>query len=1078
MNNYHFFFILFMLLLEAFDIEQNPGPNNFTADLSILHLNIRSIRNKLDYIKDNFLDFDILCFSETHLDVQVSNEFLFLSDTFDRPYRKDRTNHGGGVMIYLNSQLIHVRRADLEIFCDESIWVEIKVNSVNYLLGLFYSPRTADVNFINNLNLNIEKANDSSKNIIIVGDLNEDLFNLNYQNLKDLIIINSLKNTIEDSTRQQALLDPIIVPDDMLYLDSGTIETLPSISDHKATYIRIPFDYQCQFSFKRLVWIYKNANIVQLKEMISSYDWSILLEGSLNEACINFTEIFLEFVKNCIPSKTVTVRPNDKPWFDSEIRHYSRIRDRLKKKSIKTGSSNDLTNYKHIRNKVNNLKKHAKEKFYNNLEISLSDFHTNDKKKFWQVIRHFVKNNNSSGNIPPLISSNSQGQTTYCYTDYEKAECLNEYFTSISTVNDDNVQLPIFQFKTQSSISNITCTASEISNLIEILNPNKATGPDNISNRMLKAVAHEISVPLSILFNRSLGEGSFPDFWKCPNVLPLYKKGDKSVLSNYRPVSLLSGVGKLLERIVFKNIYNFLHENNLLYRLQSGFLPNHSTTFQLIDIYQHICQTFDNSQYSCMIFCDISKAFDRVWHKGLIFKLKQHGISGLLLDWITDYLNNRSQKVVIRSCVSSAMNTNAGVPQGSVLGPLLFLVYVNDISDSLLSLTRLFADDSSLFYAASSLTDIEGIINHDLRILSAWAKQWLITFNPSKTEAVLFTLKKIDDFPQLYFENTLINFVADHKHLGLTLSNNGQWHKHIENIITNAAKVIGIMRKLKYTFNRQALNQIYISYVLPILEYSSIVWDGCTLQESQTLEKLQNEAARIVTGLTRSVSLFNLYRECGWVPLMERRKEQKLVFMYKAIYGIVPSYITDHIPPLVRETTNYPLRNNNNVTVPFTRTEISHRSCIPSSISLWNSLNENLRENSSVATFKYQLKNLRTNSKVPSYFINGDRYLSILHARIRNNCSYLKNDLYINHLSPSPNCGCANVREDAEHFFFRCPYFEDKRIAMFHSINTFHPLNIQKILFGDDTLSDNDNLVLFNAIQNFIKDSGRFTNIN
>ena len=126
-----------MLLLEAFDIEQNPGPNNFTAALSILHLNIRSTRNKLDYIKDTFLGFDILCFSETHLDVQISNEFLFLSDTFAEPYRKDRTNHGGGVMIYFNSQLIHVRMADLEIFCDESIWVESKVNSVNYLLGFF-----------------------------------------------------------------------------------------------------------------------------------------------------------------------------------------------------------------------------------------------------------------------------------------------------------------------------------------------------------------------------------------------------------------------------------------------------------------------------------------------------------------------------------------------------------------------------------------------------------------------------------------------------------------------------------------------------------------------------------------------------------------------------------------------------------------------------------------------------------------------------------------------------------------------------------------------------------------------------
>ena len=141
-----------------------------------------------------------------------------------------------------------------------------------------------------------------------------------------------------------------------------------------------------------------------------------------------------------------------------------------------------------------------------------------------------------------------------------------------------------------------------------------------------------------------------------------------------------------------------------------------------------------------MVFCDVSKAFDRVWHKGLIFKLKQHGIDGEFLKWITDYLSERQQKVIIRGCISSPKPINAGVPQGSVLGPLLFLIYVNDIADSLLSLTRLFADDSSLFYSASSLDDIQGLINHDLILLSQWAKQWLVTFNPSKTEASLFTL--------------------------------------------------------------------------------------------------------------------------------------------------------------------------------------------------------------------------------------------------------------------------------------------------------------------------------------------------
>ena len=184
---------------------------------------------------------------------------------------------------------------------------------------------------------------------------------------------------------------------------------------------------------------------------------------------------------------------------------------------------------------------------------------------------------------------------------------------------------------------------------------------------MLKVVAKEISIPLNILFNRSFMEGKFSDIWKISNVVPLPKKGDSSDPSNFRPVSLLSNISKIQERIVFKHIYNFLMENDLLYKYQSGFLPNHSTTYQLIDIYHHICQTYDNDQFSCMFFCDVSKAFDRVWHKGLIFKLKQLGLEGELLQWVSDYLSDRNQKVVIRNCSSSLRSVNAGVPQSSVL---------------------------------------------------------------------------------------------------------------------------------------------------------------------------------------------------------------------------------------------------------------------------------------------------------------------------------------------------------------------------------------------------------------------------
>ena len=162
---------------------------------------------------------------------------------------------------------------------------------------------------------------------------------------------------------------------------------------------------------------------------------------------------------------------------------------------------------------------------------------------------------------------------------------------------------------------------------------------------------------------------------------------------------------------------------------------------------------------------------------------------------------------------------------------------LSDIADSLLSLTRLFADDSSLFYSASSILDIEGIINHDLQLLAALEKQWPIKFNPLKTEAILFTLRQFEAFPKLIFENTQLKFVDCHKHLGVTLNFKGQWHDHIENVVKSAAKIIGIMRKLKYNLSRIALNQIYFSYVLPVLEYPSLVWDGCSQHDSSTLEK-------------------------------------------------------------------------------------------------------------------------------------------------------------------------------------------------------------------------------------------------
>ena len=334
-----------------------------------------------------------------------------------------------------------------------------------------------------------------------------------------------------------------------------------------------------------------------LTKKLSEFDWSCPHQGSVNEASSLFTNIFIEFAKLCIPSKTIVVREDDKPWYDSEIRRNSRKRDRLKKKAIQSGNPNVWNKYKLFRNKVNNQKKHAKELFHKYLDIIVSDFQNNDERKICKVICHFVKNNKSAFCIPPLCSTLSNGDNQWRFNDQDKANCLNGYFASISTVNDAETQLPPYTKVTDNSLFQIICTELEIENIIEVLNPYKASGDDDISHKMLKSVSKTVSKPLCSLMNRSFHEGIFSDIWKLANVIPIFKKGDKPEPSNYRPVALLSCIGKIQDWIVFKNLYIFLIDNNLLYKYQTGFLPYHSTVFQLIDIFHNICQAFDNNMF-------------------------------------------------------------------------------------------------------------------------------------------------------------------------------------------------------------------------------------------------------------------------------------------------------------------------------------------------------------------------------------------------------------------------------------------------------------------------------------------------
>ena len=282
---------MLLLLLNNGDIERNPGPvNNFNyTDLSILHCNIRSLRQKLEYM--------IFYVSLKHLDMTVPDEFLHLSNSLDKLYRKDRTNHGGGICVYLSSSLLHQRVMELETFCEESIWISITFKRGKLLIGTFYSPKTSDSLFFEKINKNIEKAYEITHNIVILGDLNEDLFNPNFRKLKDILNINSLQNVISEPTRWNALLDPILVPNDMQYLDSGILPNPPEVTDHCATYITLAFPYDTKpiyeercISTVRLIFIF----YVQAFRLLTGMFFSMaLLTKHVNFLLNNFLHLLM-----------------------------------------------------------------------------------------------------------------------------------------------------------------------------------------------------------------------------------------------------------------------------------------------------------------------------------------------------------------------------------------------------------------------------------------------------------------------------------------------------------------------------------------------------------------------------------------------------------------------------------------------------------------------------------------------------------------------------------------------------------------------------------------------------------------
>ncbi|PJE78200.1 hypothetical protein CI610_02867 [invertebrate metagenome] len=998
---------------------------------------------------------------------------------FHAPFRRDRNYAGGGILVYVKNLLNVTRLHHLENPEDETVWVQINLKNYSIIVCTAYRPEHSTAIFWEHLRASLSTAFDLCSNVIVTGDLNVDLLTVQPTHIFcDIINSFSLVNVINEPTRfgqtRNTLLDPILLSDSLSSSISSTVAIDRNISDHDGCMTSIKVPGIISPSYIRKVWIYRRADFYRFNNLLSEYNWENMISNcdSVDLACDRFTDLFLQFANQCIPSKEVSIRPNDKPWMNSEIRKNIRFRDRLYKKAKTTKRDPDIRKYKDQRNKVNNMKKNARLIFYENVHGLIDEYYSSDPKSYWRLVKRLMKSNMSTEQIPTLIDTDSNSLAT---TDSEKANLLNKYFCGITSLDDSEHVLPFFPSRTNNTLSNIIVTQSEVKDVLKILKLGKASGHDGISHHMLKYTVESVCIPLTLLFNLSLSTCVYPDVWKTANVMPLFKKNDRYSVTNYRPISLLSTVGKVFERVVYKHMHNFMLENSLFYQYQSGFMPGHSTVFQLIELYHNICLALEEKKHTCIIFCDISKAFDRVWHRGLITKLKSYGFTGELIKWLENYLSNRKQKVFINNSFSSLSTIKAGVPQGSILGPLLFLIYINDIADFLESVSRLFADDTSLLVSSHSCQEIEQILNRDLEVLNTWAKTWLVTFNPNKTEMIFISnSNEIEADLDIVFDGIFVNFTETHRHLGVLISSSAKWGDHVNSIYKSAMKKINMLRKLKFILKRDALLRIYKTFILPILEYACELWDGCSISDSIKLELVQREAARIITGLPSYVNVSALYSETSLETLSERRKRRKLSLFYKMDRNLTPHYLNSLLPPNVGDTNNYILRTNNNYRIPHYRLSLTTSSFIPSSLHMWNDLDESTRSSPSLATFKKSISR-SDEDKYPTFYNFGDRKTNIIHTKLRHRCSALNYDLFRVNLINSPDCSCGNRCESAYHYFFECENYVNCRGILFDNLRNLNiNITLNALLYGNNLYADNVNLNIFRHVHYFIKSSKRF----
>ncbi len=1098
--------ILCNILLLCGDIHPNPGPPTKIPPFSFCHLNTRSILAindtgpRLHHIEQELTidnKYNVLAMTETHLANHISDNDLSINNY--QIFRKDRNRHGGGVCIYVENSIAASRLPHLEQDNIDMLWLKLNFNAKVIYFGVCYRPPGQSVqdrkDFLDLLESHLEQVLALCRNshsLILTGDFNDRTTDWHSAHLEselgqDLYNLTNnlyLQQLINEPTRNNNILDLLFTNNPALLTDTGVLDPIHDL-DHCPIYGKLNYSIKSHNKpFSRKIWNYSAGDFAELNRQISQIPWGMVIgeTNDVDDAVDMMTNLITQCCNNCIPNKTIKIYPRDKPGMTHQVKQLFKTTRRLHRRAQRSKLPADIEKHKTARRKAKLAWREAEHDYYQGLITKLQNT-TYGGRHYWSIIK-CILNTNKSDAIPCIIDGES-----IATSNREKAEILNKFFAAQSTMTPllAHHELPPFQYLTNNRLQDIQTSTEEVYKMLTHLDTTKASGPDFISNKILKEAATSLSEPLSDLFNKGFSQGKFPKSWKHANVTPIHKKGDRQNKSNYRPIALLSNISKLKERIMYKRLYEHCMTNNLLTEKNSGFKRLDSTINRLVHITHELYNNLDQKMDTLIVFLDISKAFDRVWHPGLLFKLRQFGITGSLYECLASYLSNRNQKVVIGGEESSIQTTNAGVPQGSILGPLLFLIFINDIVSVVENPMFLFADDSSLMNAFININTALPSINRDLQHLTSWAQTWRVTFNPQKTVFMIISKKSNPPTPALYMDNVKLKQVDQECYLGMVITKNLSWKSHINKLIAKAFKRIGLLFRLKTNrLPRAALSNYYITFIRPVLEYGSVVFDNCTAHECHLLEQVQRRAAVLCTGAFKRSNYKLLLEDLGWDSLQNRRKTAKLTLMYKILHDLTPRYLKDLIPPQVQTATAYTLRNRNNYRLPSYRTQCMNKSFIPATIQQWNVTDTLIQNCNTLCTFKSKFK-FQTHPLLKLYsssFGPSTKYLT----QIRLGLSKLKLHLFTHGIVPDPFCPNCQIptKESPAHYLLECPAIAAVREEMFHGLRGLMPAQIMNnnkkllhcLIFGHTALSLETNINMFLSVITFISASSRFNQID